>query len=406
MLPEKNTSFSTTNHSFFRDLNIQHISNGIVAWLFGVTGPLLIVLQAAEQGNLSTSIITSWVFSIYVIGGLLSVLLSLFYRQPVAVAFSIPGAILVGAALSNHSFSEIIGVYIITGVLILILGLSGVVNKLMALIPMPIIMGMVSGVLLPFGINILFSLKEDFLLNGILLFTFLIISMFKLISNWFPPILGALLVAFVLVLSFDLMNLEPANYLIAVPSLFTPAFSLSAISELVIPLTVTVIAIQNSQGISIMQASGYKPPINAMTNWSGVGSLINGIFGAHSACIAGPMTAILTDNKSGEKGKHYTASIVMGALWIVFGLFAPLTIMMIQGIPSSVIYLLGGLAMLGVLSSSLRMTFSTNFKMGAVFSFITTLSDVTFLGIGAPFWGIVGGIIVSLMMEREDFKER
>jgi len=403
VLPEK-TPLLKSKHSFFKDLNVQHISNGIVAWLFGVTGPLLIVLQAAEQGNLSNAIIISWVFAIYVVGGLLSVLLSFYYRQPMAVAFSIPGALLVGASISNHPFSDIIGVYIVTGILVLILGLTGIVNKMMALVPMPIIMGMVSGVLLPFGINILYALQEDFLLNGIILLTFLLISMYKLISRWFPPILGALLIAFILVLSFDLLQLKPAESVIAVPSLFMPTFSLAAIGELVLPLAITVIAIQNSQGIAIMKGAGYQPPVNAMTNWSGIGSLINSIFGAHSACIAGPMTAILTSDKSSNKGSHYTASVVMGGMWIAFGLFAPVMIMLIQGIPSSVIYLLGGLAMLGVLISSLRMTFSTNFKMGSIFAFIITLSEVTFLGIGAPFCGIVGGIVVSLMVEREDFK--
>src|SRR5699024_5181944 len=150
-------------------------------------------------------------------------------------------------------------------------------------------------------------------------------------------------------------------------------FSWSSIDELVIPLTVTVIAIQNAQRIAIMKDSGYRPPINAMTNWSGIGSLVNGFFGAHSACIAGPMTAILTSDGKEGKGKHYTASIVMGAMWIVFGLLAPVMIGLVQGIPSSVIYLLGGLAMLGVLNSSLKATFTSKFQMGALFSFIITV---------------------------------
>jgi len=404
MLPDNNSISNFTKQSFFKDLTSKQISSGIIAWLFGVTGPLLIVLQAAEQGNLNQPTIISWIFSIYVVGGLLSVALSFLYRQPMAVAFSIPGAILVGTALSNHRFEEIIGVYLITGLLILVLGLSGIVNKMMSLVPMPIVMGMVSGVLLPFGLNILFSLTENSLLNGIILLSFFIFSMFSSINRFFPPILGTLLLAFILLTFSGLLEWEPSGPIIAVPSFYMPAFSWSSIGELVIPLTVTVIAIQNAQGIAIMKDSGYRPPINAMTNWSGIGSLVNGFFGAHSACIAGPMTAILTSDGKEGKGKHYTASIVMGAMWIVFGLLAPVMIGLVQGIPSSVIYLLGGLAMLGVLNSSLKATFTSKFQMGALFSFIITVADLTFLGIGAPFWGMVGGILISLMMERRDFK--
>lgn len=406
MLPDKNDLANSTKSSMIKEFTLKQASSGMIAWLFGVTGPLLIVLQAAEQANLDQTTIISWIFAIYVVGGTLSVGLSIYYRQPIAVAFSIPGAILVGTALSHHSFSDIIGVYLITGIVILLFGLSGIVDKMMSFIPMPIVMGMVSGVLLPFGLNILVSLTDDFFLNGIILLSFLIFSMFPVISRYFPPILGALLLAFLLIIFFGFMEWKPSEKLIAVPSIYMPTFSWAAIAELVIPLTVTVIAIQNAQGISIMKASGYKPPINTMTNWSGIGSLVNGIFGAHSACIAGPMTAILTSDQSDKKGKHYTASIVMGILWIGFGLFAPVMIGLIQGIPSSVVYLLGGLAMLGVLSSSLRSTFSGSFQMGALFSFLITLSDVTILGIGSPFWGMVGGVLISAMVEKADFKKK
>lgn len=406
MLPDKNDLANSTKSSMIKEFTLKQASSGMIAWLFGVTGPLLIVLQAAEQANLDQTTIISWIFAIYVVGGTLSVGLSIYYRQPIAVAFSIPGAILVGTALSHHSFSDIIGVYLITGIVILLFGLSRIVDKMMSFIPMPIVMGMVSGVLLPFGLNILVSLTDDFFLNGIILLSFLIFSMFPVISRYFPPILGALLLAFLLIIFFGFMEWKPSEKLIAVPSIYMPTFSWAAIAELVIPLTVTVIAIQNAQGISIMKASGYKPPINTMTNWSGIGSLVNGIFGAHSACIAGPMTAILTSDQSDKKGKHYTASIVMGILWIGFGLFAPVMIGLIQGIPSSVVYLLGGLAMLGVLSSSLRSTFSGSFQMGALFSFLITLSDVTILGIGSPFWGMVGGVLISAMVEKADFKKK
>lgn len=48
-----------------RHLTATNITNGIMAWLFGVTGPLLIVFQAAEKGGLDLAAISSWIFSIY-----------------------------------------------------------------------------------------------------------------------------------------------------------------------------------------------------------------------------------------------------------------------------------------------------------------------------------------------------
>lgn len=386
-------------------LSIASISNGVIAWLFGVTGPLLIVLQSAAQGNLSTTTTISWVFSIYFVGGILTTLLSIYYRQPIAVAFSIPGAVLVGTALAQHSFAEVIGAYLVTGALILILGLLGIVKKIMSILPMPIMMGMVSGVLLPFGLNIILSLVEEPLLNGVTLIVFIIISFFSNFAKRFPPLLGAIITSFLLLYFLNLVEFSILSFSWAVPQFFMPEFKLAALGEVVIPLAITVIAIQNAQGIGVLSSMGYPPPINAMTNWSGIGSIFNSFMGAHSACIAGPMTAIIAGKDTGPRAGRYAASVVMGGLWIIFGLLAPLAVTAVRSIPISLIYLLGGLAMIGVLVNSLQMSFSSTFKMGALFSFMITVSGISLFNIGSPFWGLVGGVLISLILERNDFKQ-
>jgi benzoate membrane transport protein len=384
-------------------VSITSFSNGLLAWLFGVTGPLLIVLNAAAQGDLPDEVTISWVFSIYFIGGLLTILLSLLYRQPIAFAFSIPGAVLVGTTLSIHSLNDVIGVYIITGVLILFLGLSGTIEKMMRFLPMPIMMGMVSGVLLPFGIGIITAISDNVILNGVIFISFLIFSISSGLLKNIPPIVGTMIVAAIFVTLFGELTSAPLNFSVAKPMFIPPSLDIGAISELAIPLLLTVIAIQNAQGIGVMKSLDYEPPINAMTNWSGIGSIINGIFGAHSACVAGPMTAILAQKETGPKEGRYVAALLMGLLWMVFGILAPFAITITKVIPNSLILLLGGLALIGVLKNCLVMSFSQSFKMGALFSFIITVSDVSFFNIGAPFWALVGGALVSLFLEKKDF---
>lgn len=388
---------------FIQCVNIPSISNGVIAWLFGVTGPLLIVLQSASKGQLGTDVVSSWIFSIYFVGGLLSILLSSYYRQPIAAAFSIPGAVLVGTTLAQHSFAEVIGAYIATGLLILILGISGVMNRIMNVLPMPIMMGMVSGVLLPFGTDIFTSVLENPVLNGGTLAVFLVISFFQNIAKRFPPVLGAIAAAVILLVIMDLADFTGIPFLVASPQWFTPEYSAAAIGELVIPLALTVIAIQNAQGIGVLRSMGYQPPVNAMTNWSGIGSIVNGFMGAHSACIAGPMTAIVAGKDTGPKEERYASAMVLGFLSILFGIFAPIAALIMQIIPASLIKLLGGLAMIGVLMNCLQMSFSVRFKIGALFSFLITISGFSLFHIGAPFWGLVGGLIVSLLLEKKDF---
>ncbi len=392
-----------------RHLTVTNITNGVMAWLFGVTGPLLIVFQAAERGGLDLAALSSWIFSIYFVGGCLSILLSLYYGQPIAVAFSIPGAVLVGTTLMHHPFSQVIGAYVVTGCLILALGLSGIVDRLMKVLPMPVMMGMVAGVLLPFGTDIVGALTDFPLLNGAVFCVFLVLSLFTRLSRIFPPILGALIFAALLLAGLGLVRFEEITFGLAEPRLFKPQFDLAVIGELVIPLMLTVIAIQNAQGIGVMRGAGFEPPISAMTNWSGVGSLLNSLFGAHSACIAGPMTAILTSDvdpkRPSTREGTYAGAVVMGLLWVAFGVFAPFAALLTQMVPASLIKLLGGLAMVGVLVNTLKMSFSGLFKMGALFSFLITVSGFSLFNVGAPFWGLVGGTLISLLLERNDFKQ-
>lgn len=218
------------------------------------------MLSSAAKGGLSQTEITSWVFSIYVVGGLLSIILSFYYKQPIAVAFSIPGAIIVGTALANHSYTDVLGAYLITGFFIFLLGITGVVSVIMEKLPMSIMMGMVSGVLLPFGINIITAVNDDLIVNGPIFLTFLLLSFLSKRLRKIPPIIGAIVVAVVMYGLLRPISLEKLNFAVALPQSYLPSFQFGSIGEIVIPLLITVIAIQNAQGIGVLQSTGFNPP--------------------------------------------------------------------------------------------------------------------------------------------------
>lgn len=65
---------------------------------------------------------------------------------------------------------------------------------------------------------------------------------------------------------------------------------------------------------------------------------------------------------------------------------------------------LGGLAMLRVLQGSFIGSFgSGKFTLGALVSLLVTVTDIGIFNIGAAFWGLVAGFIVSWLMEKADF---
>src|SRR5690625_450783 len=399
-------STSPTKHQFFSNWTFQSIINGFIAWLFGVTGPLLIVLSSADLGNLPDPAIISWVFSIYVVGGATTIILSIHYKQPIAFAYTIPGAVLIGTSLMNHSFTDILGAYVLTGILLLIIAVTKTTTLFMKSIPLPIKLGMVSEVLLPFGIDILMYVTALPVVNGLALTAFAMLTFYKPLGRIIPPIIGAIIVACVMLMATNSLQLNDLSYTMSLPTFYVPTFHLGTISELVIPLLITVIAIQNAQGIAILENIGYQPPVESLTTWSGIASIINSFFGGHPASVAGPMTGIVADESSGQVGYRYKSAIVMGALFIIFGLFANAVIQVVHEIPISLIQLLAGLALLNVLKSSLVGTFSSHFQMGALFSFMITLSDFTLLNIGSPFWGLVFGLLFAYIFEREDFRKQ
>jgi benzoate membrane transport protein len=384
------------------DLGPSYAANGLIGLIFAATGPVAVILAVGTQGRLSHAEISSWVFGVFLLNGILTALMCWLYRQPLAFFWTIPGTVLVGPALGHLSFAEVVGAFFATGVLILVLGLTGWVRRVMDLIPMPIVMAMVAGVFLRFGTDLVHALG-DAVVAVPMVVVFLVLSVWTWLGRRIPPMLGALVVGAVAVAVSGRFNPGPTTGWIAAPVLQAPQWSSQAMIELVVPLAITVLVVQNGQGIAVLRSAGHAAPVNAVTLACGFWSILAAAVGAVSTCLTGPTNALLV--ASGERSRHYTAGICCGVLAILFGLFAPLFTTLMLGTPGAYIATLAGLAMLRVLQGSFITAFATRFTLGALVTFVVTVSDVTILNIGAAFWGLVTGLFVSLLLERPDFAE-
>jgi len=148
---EKGYSLSESFKILCKNLNAAAVGTGLVATLFSTLGPGVIVMNAAKQGGLTEAQAVSWLLGIYAFGGLATMFVSLRYRIPLVVAYSIPGAILLGKLLARFSLSQAVGAYMVVGLVTLILTLTGAIKKVVDHIPGPVMLGMVGGVLLSFG---------------------------------------------------------------------------------------------------------------------------------------------------------------------------------------------------------------------------------------------------------------
>jgi benzoate membrane transport protein len=386
---------------WWRDLSAAHAANGLVAFLFAATGPVAVILAVGTRGGLSEPDLASWLFGAFFINGLITIAYSLAYRQPLAFFWTIPGTVLVGPALTHLTFAEIVGAYIATGLLMLVLGFTGWVRRAMQAVPMPIVMGMVAGVFLQFGLDWVRAFQADVWIAAPMTAVFLLVAAWPALAARLPPLIAALVAGAVAIWQLGVFapGLDQAAAM-ALPRLYAPAFSWPAMLELVVPLAITVLVVQNGQGIAVLTAAGHAPPVNAVTVACGVGAIASACVGAVSTCLTGPVNAIIA---AGARQTQYTAGVVVGVLALAFGVFAPLFTRLLLAAPPAFIATLAGLAMLRVLQGAFAVAFQGRFTLGALVTFLVTVAGVPILNIGAPFWALIAGALASLLLERRDW---
>lgn len=385
------------------DVSLDAIAHGFIGWLFAATAPVAIILAVGARGGLSEAELASWVFGVFFINGVITLLFSWAYRQPLAFFWTIPGTVLVGPALAHLSFAEVIGAYYVTGLLTIALGLTGWVKRVMTALPMPIVMGMVAGVFLRFGLDLVRALSADVAIAAPMVVVWFALSASPRWGRVIPPIIGALIVGAAAAIALGRFDFAALGALqLARPVIQTPAWSWAAMIELVVPLAITVLVVQNGQGFAVLRSAGHEPPVDATTLACGVGALLSAAVGAVCTCLAGPANAILTS--SGPREKQYVAGMATGLMSIAFGLVAPaFTRLMLQA-PKAFIMTLAGLAMLRVLQGAFVATFKDRFSLGGLVAFLVTVADIGVANIGAAFWGLIAGVVASWLLERQDFR--
>ncbi|WP_199220119.1 benzoate/H(+) symporter BenE family transporter [Limnohabitans sp. Hippo3] len=387
------------------DFGSTYAANALIGFIFAATGPVAIILSVGTRGGLSPEELASWVFGVFFVNGLVTLWMTWRYTTPLAFGWTIPGTVLVGPALQHLSFAEVIGAFYVTSALILLLGLSGWVKRVMAALPMPIVMGMVAGVFLRFGLDIVRALHSDVAIAAPMVAVFLLLSARADWGKRLPPVIGALLVgALAVAVSGRLDSSAVGQLTLAQPVIQAPFWSLAAMLELVVPLAITVLVVQNGQGVAVLKNAGHEPPVNMIAVACGLGAAVSAVFGAVSTCLTGPTNGLLTS--SGEKSRHYTGALMVGVLAILFGLMAPTFTGLMLAAPKEFIMVLGGLAMLRVLQGAFVASFGAGkFSLGALVSLLVTVADMGLFNIGAAFWGLVAGFAVSWWMERGDFQK-
>jgi len=263
---------------------------------------------------------------------------------------------------------------------------------------------MVAGVFLQFGTGWVQSVVADAWLAGLMTVVFLVLTAVPAIAKYLPPLITALVTGLLVIIFDERIAVEAiaVDSWLTLPRVITPEFSWQAMFELVLPLAITVLVVQNGQGVAVLHNAGHKAPVNFITAACGLWSMLAAVVGTVSTCLTGPTNALISS--SGARSSHFVAGILVGLLALVFGIYAPVFTQWMLACPPAFIATLAGLAMLKVLQAAFNTAFANRFQLSALITFLITVSGISILNIGAPFWGLVCGFAVSWLIERGDYE--
>ena len=179
--------------------------------------------------------------------------------------------------------------------------------------------------------------------------------------------------------------------------LIAPTFSLAAVFSLALPLTLLALISQNAPAISILRANGYRPPTNVITLLSGLGSVVTAPLLGHGLLLGGPMTALCAGPEvHPDPNGRYVAAVSNGICMIAFGVVGATVVSLVQALPTALVGVVAGLALLPVLLQAFRLSIGQcQHTLAVGFALLIAASDLSLLGISSSFWAIVAGLAVA-----------
>lgn len=376
--------------SFLRDIAPSTIAAGFLVALIGYAGPLLIYLQASEAMGFSGVVFSSWVFAISLAAGVSSILLSLWLKIPAVTAWSAPGTVLLISIGQTIPFTEIVGAYLVTALVILVIGASGLYDRLVAAIPRTVASGMMAGILFRFGADAMASLGSEPVMFVILLTAFLVLSV------WTPRYTVIFLLGIGVALAWGVYDVpvENVSATLATPVLTMPVFSAEAFLSLGVPLVLITLSGQFLPGIAIIRANGYDISARPTLVVASLTSIPAAFFGGITTALAAITAALCASPAAhADPNRRYTAGVAAGVFLCLSGVFAGSIVELLVLLPASMIALLAGLALLGAILRGLSDTLAGPDDVQAgLLAFIITTADFSLWGVSSAFWGVVVGV--------------
>jgi benzoate membrane transport protein len=366
----------------------------LIAVLVGVTSSVALVFAAAKAAGATPTQTGSWIGALCVGKGISAIVLSIRYRTPILLAWSTPGAALLATSASDVTMRELVGAFLFCGLLLLATGLTGIFDRVIDRIPLPLASALLAGVLTHFAIDAFASAKVE---------PAIVVSMFAayVLSRQLLPKFSALIIlatGIAVAAAQGSIRTGGLHLSLVHPSYVRPSFSIGVLLGVGVPLYIVTMAAQNVPGVAALRAHGYDVRASPAITASGIATTLLspfGMFGINLAAITASM--VMGPDIHPDKTKRYPAAVFAGALYIGVGLIGGSVANVLGVLPNALVLAVAGFALIPTVANGLSTAVSdVNQREAAIVTFLITVSGVSLAGIGAAFWAILAGTIVLL----------
>jgi len=385
--------------SFLKDCSATAAVAAVLAVVVSFTGSAVLIFQAAHLAGLPEAVTASWIWAVSIGSGITGIFLSWKMKIPVITAWSTPGAALLIAMLPGVPLADAIGAYLASALIITVIGLTGTLDAIMRRIPAAVSSGMFAGILFSFGARVFTCVRPDPLLALGMIACFML---FRRISPRYC--VAAVMAAGMGIAALSgMMHFESMAFSPTLPVFTAPHISWATIVGLGIPLALVTLTGQYISGMAVLHASGYRVQSNGIMAVTGICSALLAPFGSHAINLSSLTAAICTGPEAHkDPARRYVAGIFCGALYIVAGVLGSTITSLFSALPPTFVAVLAGLALISAFTTGFMGIFKDSDNMEAgIFAFLATASGMNFMGLGAPFWGLLfGGAMYAVLAWR------
>ena len=387
---------------------LSHISAGLTAVTVGYSSSVVIIIDVARKAGASDDMVVSWLLALGLGMGITCILFSWLSKLPVVTAWSTPGAAFLLTSIGDYRLSEAIGAFILCALLSLVTAQSRSLLKQISRIPPAISSALLAGILLPICLAIFSDVNDAPYLVA------LFIAAYLVGSRLFPRYLMLLLLVMSVTISLFMSSADgvvalssdspglPSIFTLPEPIWITPTFSLSAAIGLAFPLFLITTLSQNLPGIAIHHAHGYTPDHKPILSGIAIVQALLAPFGGFSFNLAAITAALcMGEQADNEKSQRYKAAIAAGVAYLFMGLLASVVVALFVSMPSIIIHLLAGLALLATLQGAVvRAMEVEHHRAPALLTMLCTASGFSLYSMTSAVWGLGLGLLLLYVQKK------